>query len=185
MAYAKELTRNYLEYLGVTNVTKDGRIFKGDKEATQYYDGRYLSVAFYDPAIRLAIPFEKRRSDTGCGQFALGVHRIVYAWYNKIIPTGMVIDHIDNNKTNNNLDNLRMVTPRENIIKERPEANTKLMKCKLNKDRSFYEDKLKEYTELYEKAKLNKDQVAAHKLRTCISQYRARLRYYDLNKENK
>lgn len=79
MAYATALTRNYLEYLGVTNVTKDGRIFKGDKEVTQYYDGRYLSVSFYDPAIRLAIPFEKRRSDTGCGQFALGVHRVVYA----------------------------------------------------------------------------------------------------------
>ena len=181
MAYATTLTRNYLEYLGITNVTEDGRIFKGNKEVTQYYDGRYLLVQFYDPAIRRATPPEKRLNNTG--QLVLGVHRIVYAWFNKIIPMGMVIDHADNNKTNNHLDNLRLVTPSENVVKDRPEANKKLMKCKLNKDRSFYENKLKLYTELYEAAKLNKDQDAAHKLRSYISQYRAKLRYYDLNKE--
>ena len=183
MAYATTLTRDYLEYLGVTDVTKDGKVFKGDQELPQYFDGRYLLVNFYDPAIRRATPPEKRRNNTG--QFTVGVHRVVYAWYKKIIPAGMILDHLDNNKTNNHLDNLRLVTPSENIVKDRPEANKKLMKCKLNKDRSFYENKLKLYTELYEAAKLNKDQDAAHKLRNYISQYRARLRYYDLNKENK
>ena len=183
MAYATTLTRDYLEYLGITNVTEDGKIFKGDTEVAQYYDGRYLLVNFYDPAIRRVTPPEERSNSTG--QFTLGVHRVVYAWYNKIIPMGMLIDHIDNNKTHNHLDNLILVTPRENVVKDRPEANKKLMKCKLNKDRSFYENKLKFYTELYEAAKLNKDQAAAHKYRVYLSQYRARLRYYDLNKENK
>ena len=183
MAYAKILTRDYLEYLGVTNVTEDGRIFKGDIELNQHFDGRYLLVQFYDPAIRRATPPEERSNNTG--QFTVGVHRVVYAWFNKIIPAGMIIDHKDNNKTNNHLDNLRLVTPTENVVKDRPEANKKLMKCKLNKDRSFYENKLKFYTELYEAAKLNKDQTAAHKYRVYLSQYRSRLKYYDLNKENK
>lgn len=185
MAYATMLTRDYLEYLGITNVTQDGRIFKGDNELTQVYDGRYLLVQLYDPALRLTVPFEKRHDNTHYGQFTVGVHRIVYAWYNKIIPMGMVIDHIDNDKTNNNLDNLRIVTPSENITKERPNANKTLMKCRLTKDRSFYESKLNEYLVLYEEAKTAKDIPAIHKWRTYVSQYRARLRYYDLNKEVK
>lgn len=183
MAYATTLTRDYLEYLGVTDVTKDGRVFKGDQELTQYSDGRYLLVNFYDPAIRRATPPEERRNNTG--QITIGVHRVVYAWYNKIIPMGMLLDHLDNNKTNNNLDNLRLVTPSENIVKERPECNKKLIKCKLNKPRSFYEEKLNKYLTEYEAAKLSKDPKLCHKLRENISQTRARLRYYDLNKEVK
>ena len=185
MAYASMLTRDYLEYLGITNVTEDGRVFKGETELTQVSDGRYLLVQLYDPALRLTVPFEKRHNNTHYGQFTIGVHRIVYAWYNQIIPTGMVIDHIDNNKTNNNLHNLRIVTPSENISKDRPKANKTVMKCKLNKDRSFYEAKLNEYLALYKEAKEKKDQTAIHKWRTYVSQYRARLRYYDLNKEEK
>ena len=42
------------------------------------------------------------------------VHRLVYTAFNGPIPEGMQIDHIDGDKTNNNLRNLRAVTPREN-----------------------------------------------------------------------
>ena len=34
--------------------------------------------------------------------------------HNGKIPNGMQIDHIDHNKTNNKIDNLRLVTPKEN-----------------------------------------------------------------------
>ena len=53
----------------------------------------------------------------------------------------------------------------------------------MNKPRSFYENKLKHYEELYEYAKLNKDPVACHKLRSNIAQTRARLRYWDAHKD--
>lgn len=42
------------------------------------------------------------------------VHRLVWeAFYGKI-PDGMVIDHIDTNRQNNSVENLRCVTPKEN-----------------------------------------------------------------------
>lgn len=43
------------------------------------------------------------------------VHRLVYTAFNGPIPEGMQIDHIDGNKENNALSNLRVVTPRENV----------------------------------------------------------------------
>lgn len=42
------------------------------------------------------------------------MHRLVYEAFNGKIPEGMVIDHVDGCKTNNNLSNLRCVTPKEN-----------------------------------------------------------------------
>lgn len=42
------------------------------------------------------------------------VHRIIWEMHNGKIPDGMQIGHIDHNKTNNKIDNLRLVTPKEN-----------------------------------------------------------------------
>lgn len=42
------------------------------------------------------------------------VHRLVYLTFVGDIPEGMVIDHIDGNKLNNNVNNLRCVTASEN-----------------------------------------------------------------------
>ena len=41
------------------------------------------------------------------------VHRLVYKSFYGNIPDGMVIDHIDGNKLNNSVENLRCVTPKE------------------------------------------------------------------------
>lgn len=55
--YASALTRDYLEYLGITEVSKDGtKIMKGEQELTQHYDGRYKQITLYDPAVRKATP---------------------------------------------------------------------------------------------------------------------------------
>lgn len=43
------------------------------------------------------------------------VHRIVFETYNGKIPKGYEIDHIDTNKTNNIITNLRLVTRKENM----------------------------------------------------------------------
>lgn len=42
------------------------------------------------------------------------LHRQVWIYHNGDIPSGMVIDHIDRNKSNNQIENLRLVTPSEN-----------------------------------------------------------------------
>lgn len=44
------------------------------------------------------------------------VHRLVYETFVGEIPDGLQINHIDENKFNNHLDNLEIVTPRENLL---------------------------------------------------------------------
>lgn len=43
-----------------------------------------------------------------------GAHRIIWEIHHGKIPEGMQIDHIDGDRSNNKIDNLRMVTPAQN-----------------------------------------------------------------------
>lgn len=45
----------------------------------------------------------------------ISIHRLVWETFNGEIPDGMVIDHIDGNRSNNALSNLRLVTQSENM----------------------------------------------------------------------
>ena len=45
------------------------------------------------------------------------VHRLVYQSFVGEIPDGMDVDHIDNDSTNNKLDNLKLMTKADNIRK--------------------------------------------------------------------
>ena len=45
------------------------------------------------------------------------VHRFIYECFNGIIPKGKVIDHINNNKEDNRLSNLQLMTQQENCKK--------------------------------------------------------------------
>ena len=54
-------------------------------------------------------------------------HRFIWETYNDEIPNGFQIDHIDDNKENNKLDNLQLLTPSQNTkksIKNRTTFNT-------------------------------------------------------------
>lgn len=53
------------------------------------------------------------------------LHRYVWEWHNGKIPKGFVIDHIDRNKDNNQIENLRLVTPSENAMNQSPETKLK------------------------------------------------------------
>ena len=50
------------------------------------------------------------------------VHRLVWETFRSSIPNGMTVDHIDRNKTNNNVDNLRLATKTE---QQRNKSTTK------------------------------------------------------------
>ena len=54
------------------------------------------------------------------------LHRLVYEAHYGEIPEGMLIDHIDNNKTNNNIDNLRLATLSENMCNRKIHKNNKI-----------------------------------------------------------
>lgn len=42
-------------------------------------------------------------------------HRVIWAWHNGAIPNGLVINHKDYNKSNNNIGNLEIITQKENV----------------------------------------------------------------------
>lgn len=181
--YASKLTKEDLIKFGITEVSEDGLTIlnKKSKPIKQYLKNKkkpdgYKQIMLYDPLKRQLVPKEKRTNSTG--QFSLDVHRIVYVWYNGEQPEGMVVDHIDNNKQNNHINNLQILSPYQNVWKERPHFNFQI-KCNLNKPRSFYEEKLAYYLQLNEEAKAAHDDERAHKIRSNIAQYRARLRYWD------
>lgn len=53
----------------------------------------------------------------------LVLSRVVYAWFIGDIPDNYDIDHIDNNPYNNSLDNLQLLTRKDNIAKRGPARN--------------------------------------------------------------
>ena len=182
--YAKEITKAYLEKLGITEVSADGKkiICKG-KELNQLlgYDG-YLRVNVYDPDVyKVLYPITKRND---AGTVVIPVHRLVYSWFKNSATAGFVVDHINDIKDDNRIENLQLLTPAENIWKGRPH-NVRRIKCNANRPLSFYMNKLNKYLERYEAAKQAKQTDLVHKLRANISQTRARIRYWlDMNLDN-
>ena len=185
--YAAELTKEYLMKLGITDVTPDGlHIYKGSEELAQYIPKaknvkrRYFRVSLYDPELRQATPKEERTITTG--QIIIPVHVINYVWNKGPRKLGLVVDHIDNNQLNNHIDNLQLISQRENVMKDR-EASTKEIKCKLDRPLSYYEDKLTYYEDLYQKAVKEHNQEEARRQRANIYQQRAKIRYWLSHKE--
>jgi hypothetical protein len=52
-------------------------------------------------------------------------HRIIWIMHNGEIPEGFILDHIDGNRCNNSIDNLRVVTPSQNNMNRKTPANNK------------------------------------------------------------
>lgn len=177
--YAKGLDKEYLEKrLKITNITPDGKhIYINNKEVPQYEinTGHMVFRAYDSVLFKQIYPITKCIS---AGTVIVPVHRAVYAWFNGTIKDGMVVDHKNDDKKDNRLANLQLLTPKENIWKNR-ECDVYELKCVLSKPRSYYESKLEHYLAAYETAKINKDAELVHKLRSNVSQCRARLRYWD------
>lgn len=183
--YARKLTRQELIEGGITAMTKDGRIWKNGEEITEFAldSSGYKKIFIYDRdengcCIKAHID-EKCPGHYTYKQRTISLNRAMIAWFYGEIADGLVADHIDNNKDNYNLDNLEATTPGRNVNKEKEGWHTSEIKCKLDRPRKYYEDKLAKYTAIYEKAKQEGNAEGAHKARCNVSQTRARLRYYD------
>lgn len=186
--YGKRLTKEELLENGITEVTIDGRVFKNGEEVKPIIgDKGYFMFNIYDKddeGNKIKVPKKNTnfKSQYTYKSRAIGLHRLMWAWHFGEVADGMVVDHISNSHDkleDYHLDNLQLLTPGENLAKERDNWNVWELKCQLNKPRSFYENKLKGYEMVYEQAKKDHDAEAVHKLRSNISQTRARLRYYD------
>lgn len=69
---------------------------------------KYLQVRLYN---------ELRNANGKKKGILFYVHRLVWETFNGEIPEGKEIDHIDNDTRNNHIDNLQLVTRRQNLIK--------------------------------------------------------------------
>jgi len=186
--YARRLTKEELKNSGITTITKDCRVFREDGEIKPFpnSDG-YFMLNIYEldeNGNRIIVPYEKSVFGYVYKTRSIGLHRAMYAWHSKEqeVPEGLVVDHINNEHDKIEdyyMTNLQLLTPAENLAKDKPNWHVSEIKCNLNKPRSFYEDKIKGYEMAYEEAKKNKDADGAHKLRSGLAQARARLRYYD------
>lgn len=171
--YAREVSKEYLQKLGVEFVSTDGKEIIVNGQAvtpvptknSKKGDRHYYNVRLYDA-----------ENDE---IFDAGVHVLNFVWNKADKAQGLVIDHIDNDADNNDISNLQCITPGQNLAKDRDNWHKSELKCKLNKPRSFYQDKLENYLLAYEQAKKDHNAEAAHHLRTNIAQTKARLRYYD------
>ena len=179
--YASEITKDYLIELGVEEVDPAGRyiIVKG-KTAPFHYNSsekrHYLRITLYDPKLRQATPKEERKNTTG--QIHIPVHVINYVWNKGNRISGYVIDHINNDPQDNRIENLQLLTPAENLAKERGESKRVIVSKWSGSTQEHYERQLKIATVEYEEAKLNHNAYEAHRQRSKIAYYKARLRYF-------
>ena len=104
-----------LNYLG--EIWKDIPDYEGKYQASNF--GRIKSLKFGKEKI-----LKLRKNNRGYLNVSLSincivktyrVHRLVWSAFHGEIPEGYEINHIDEDKTNNRLDNLELVTRKENI----------------------------------------------------------------------
>jgi hypothetical protein len=91
--------RVFTEKKGVRNLKSELRELKPSKKKTGYlYTNIYWGKKITERA-------------------SLRIHRVVYETFVGIIPEGFVVDHINNIKDDNRLENLQLLTPKDNTIK--------------------------------------------------------------------
>ena len=114
---------------------------------------------------------------------AITLHRAAYAWLKGEVPEGFIVDHIDNKHDthyDNRLENLQLLTPSENLAKERPKSNTKELPCLMTKPIEHYLETYNYWLMEYEREKKERSSYTeyAHKCRCFYNIYRKKIRYW-------
>lgn len=108
----KEIWKSVPNYMGY-EVSNLGRVRSLDRTSPKGYNvkGKVLNQ-YYGGGGYLQVGLNKR---------PFYVHQLVAIAFLGHVPNGrlIVVDHMDNNKLNNNLNNLQVVTQRENASKDR------------------------------------------------------------------
>lgn len=129
-----EIFKDIPGYEGMYQVSNQGRVksLKLNKERIlKLVDNRgYLQVMLYNE-----------------GKFkAIKVHQLVAMAFLNHTPNGyngLIVDHQDNNKLNNNLSNLQLVTNRYNASKDKKGGTSKYTGVSWNKERNKWISEIK------------------------------------------
>ena len=196
--YCTKLTKEDLIKGGITLITEDCQVFgpDGKQKAISVNAQGYLQIAIYDvdeDGNKIKMPI--KRKTKGCKEVVetyiyktrvIGLHRAMWAWFSPTneVPEGYVVDHISNKHTDiedYKMENLQLLTPFQNIMKDKDIENDRVIKCNLRKNIDFYLAKLDVYLQKYSEAKKNHEANAAHLARCNISYTKARIRYWLIN----
>ena len=128
MGRPAKLTKQELEYLGVTNITKDGRVYQKDwevktyvtKHATRFKTMEYHVISLYDPRLYVK---QKEEGKQANGLRTICLSRAMWAWFNTECPANMDVDHINSNSLDDRLDNFQLLTRTENLAKRKGHRN--------------------------------------------------------------
>ena len=194
--YCTKLTKEDLIKGGITLITEDCQVFGPDeklKKISINADG-YLCINIYEVdenGNKIKMPIKRKMS--GCKNEAntyiyktrtVGLHRAMWAWFKNEVPEGYVVDHISNKHDSiedYKLENLQLLSPFENVMKDKNLKECRIIKCNLNQPISFYINKLNNYLVKYNKAKEEHNANSAHLARCNISYTKARIRYWLIN----
>lgn len=130
--YSKKLTKQQLLDWGFIDIVPDNSEF-GYTIKRLWFKNSSKSKIEKTIKISLATCHHKYTADknypkvTFCVKskgYSIPLSRIIYTWFVEDIKDGYVIDHIDNNPFNNNVYNLQMLTPEDNLRKRYQDNDT-------------------------------------------------------------
>ena len=201
--YARRLTRDDLIRAGITYVSENGDVYKGDKKAKFSVNRQgYLYVGVYkldENGNKIKRPIKHKYSHkNGSIHYSdsyayevesLTLQRIMWAWFKKEIPEGFVVDHRSNNhdkQEDYKIGNLQLISVAENLKKDRKESvyipamakkkvyTPQYIISKMSKFNNIYED-LK-YQNKIETDKERKKELAEeiHTVRASLAQWKRR-----------
>lgn len=202
--YAKQLTKEDLIKAGIKDIfynpddSKYHIINKNDKEiglCRNKQNYLYFSICELDDEgkyIKMPIKRKfkacKKISDTYIYKTkALPLHRAIWAWTKGEVPEGMIVDHIDNKHEthyDNRIENLQLLTPAQNLAKERP-VSMNVITCDMKKPIEYYIDKYNYWILEYKKEKEERSSSTkyAGKCRSFYNIYRNKIEYWNKHKE--
>lgn len=104
------------EFVGI--MRERGFTYDQDKGGFKKKDGKRAGRACRNGYRTISLQKDKKG-------YTFCEHRCVYVWFNGEVPDGLVINHIDFDRSNNRIENLEAVTQKENVKHSKDAGRTK------------------------------------------------------------
>ena len=136
----QEVWKPVVGYEGIYEVSNLGRVYSlpkewiGSKGCKRKHDGKLLSITYSNKGYPRVLLSSNGKSKTR------EIHQLVAESFLNHVPCGykLVVDHIDNDKLNNRVDNLQLISQRENASKNIINKTSKYTGVYFDKSRNKY-----------------------------------------------